>query len=193
MKGVFRQLDRSSVGNILQTGGTILQTSRSEDFRTPEGRQKAFVNLKSKGIGALIVIGGNGSFKGAHIFSEEHAIPVIGIPATIDNDISGTEYTIGFDTAVQTAIEAVDKIRDTASSHDRTFIVEVMGRRSPAIAIHVGVCTGAENIVFPYKDVDYQRIADDIKRGIERGKTSSIIIVGEGDKAGLSTEVQKNS
>ena len=191
IEGRFRQLDRSSVGNILQTGGTILQTSRSEDFRTPEGRQKAYVNLKSKGIGALIVIGGNGSFQGANIFSEEHSIPVIGIPATIDNDISGTEYTIGFDTAVQTAIEAVDKIRDTASSHDRTFIVEVMGRRSPAIAIHVGVCTGAENIVFPYKDVDYQRISDDIKRGISRGKTSSIIIVGEGDKAGLSTEVQK--
>ena len=131
-------------------------------------------------------------YKGAKIFSEEFDIPVIGIPATIDNDISGTEYTIGFDTAVQTAIDAVDKIRDTASSHERTFIVEVMGRKSPAIAIHVGVCCGAENIVFPAKEIDSDRIASDIKRGISRGKTSSIIIVGEGEKAGLSYDVQKN-
>ncbi len=187
----FRQLDRSSVGNILQTGGTILQTSRSEEFRTKEGRKKAFDNMKAKAIDALIVLGGNGSFKGANLFSDEFGVPVVGIPSTIDNDISGTDYSIGFDTAVQSAIEAVDRIRDTASSHERTFIVEVMGRKSPSIAVHVGVCCGAENIVFPYKDVSYDRIANDIKSGINKGKTSSIIIVGEGDKPGLSYEVQK--
>ena len=187
----FRQLDRSSVGNILQTGGTILQTSRSEEFRTKEGRKKAFDNMKAKAIDALIVLGGNGSFKGANLFSDEFDVPVVGIPSTIDNDISGTDYSIGFDTAVQSAIEAVDRIRDTASSHERTFIVEVMGRKSPSIAVHVGVCCGAENIVFPYKDVSYDRIANDIKSGINKGKTSSIIIVGEGDKPGLSYEVQK--
>ena len=145
------QLDVSSVGNIIHTGGTILQTSRSKDFRSKEGRKKAFENLKANKIDGLVVLGGNGSFKGAKTFCDEFDIPVVGIPATIDNDISSTEYSIGFDTAVQTAIDAVDKIRDTASSHERTFIVEVMGRKSPAIAVHVGVCCGAENIVFPQK------------------------------------------
>ena len=140
----FVELDRSSVGNILQTGGTILQTSRSEDFRTKEGRKKAFENYKAQSIDALIVLGGNGSFKGAKYFSDEFNLPVVGIPCTIDNDISGTDYTIGFDTAVQCAVDAVDRIRDTASSHERTFIIEVMGRRSPAIAVHVGVCCGAK-------------------------------------------------
>ena len=163
----MKLLNVSSVGNIIHTGGTILQTSRSQDFITHHGRKKAFESLKKSDIDALIVLGGNGSFKGAKIFSEEFSVPVIGIPATIDNDISSTEYTIGFDTAVQTAIDAVDKIRDTASSHERTFIVEVMGRKSPAIAIHVGVCCGAENIVFPSMKVDTKRIASDIKRGIE--------------------------
>jgi len=187
----FRQLDRSSVGNILQTGGTILQTSRSDEFRTKEGRRKAFKNLQSKAIDALIVLGGNGSFKGANLFSDEFGVPVVGIPSTIDNDISGTSYSIGFDTAVQSAINAVDRIRDTASSHERTFIVEVMGRKSPSIAVHVGVCCGAENIIFPYKEVSYDRIASDIKNGINKGKTSSIIIVGEGDRPGLSYKVQE--
>ncbi len=187
----LRELDASSVGNIIHTGGTILQTSRCKDFTTEEGRKKAFENLQKNKIDGLVVLGGNGSFKGAKIFSDEYDLPVVGIPATIDNDISSTEYTIGFDTAVQTAIDAVDKIRDTASSHERTFIVEVMGRKSPAIAVHVGVCCGAENIVFPSKEIDSARIAADIKRGIKRGKTSSIIVVGEGEKAGLSYEVQK--
>ena len=187
----MRELDVSSVGNIIHTGGTILQTSRSKEFMSFEGRQKAYQNLIKHGIEGLVVLGGNGSYKGAKIFSDEFKFPVIGIPSTIDNDISGTEYTIGFDTAVQTAIDAVDKIRDTASSHERTFLVEVMGRKSPAIAVHVGVCCGAENIVFPAKEIDTDRIAQDIQRGIKRGKTSSIIIVGEGEKAGLSYEVQK--
>ncbi len=186
----FREMTVSNVGNILQAGGTILQTSRSEEFKRKEGRKKAFENLRGEEINGLIVIGGNGSFKGAQVFYEETNLPVCGIPATIDNDISGTNYSIGFDTAVQTAIESVDKIRNTASSHERTFIVEVMGRKSPAIAVHVGVCCGAENIVFPHKTVDYSRIAADINRGVQRGKTSSIIIVGEGEKSGLSYDVQ---
>jgi len=190
IKDEMKEMDVSSVGNIIHTGGTILQTSRCKEFHHLDGRKTAYDNLKKNNIDGLVLLGGNGSFKGAKIFSDEFDIPVIGIPATIDNDISSTEYTIGFDTAVQTAIDAVDKIRDTASSHERTFIVEVMGRKSPAIAIHVGVCCGAENIVFPTKDIDSNRIAADIKKGIKRGKTSSIIIVGEGEKSGLSYEVQ---
>ncbi len=192
LEGDFIPMDASSVGNIMQHGGTILQTSRCPDFHDPEVRKEAVHLLKRKKIDGLVVIGGDGSFKGAIALYKEHGFPVVGIPGTIDNDISGTNYTIGFDTAVQTAIEAVDKIRDTAHAHARNFIVEVMGRRSPAIALHVGVCTGAENIVFPTRGVDYDQIAKDIKRGVERGKNSSIIIVAEGKKAGLSYDIQKN-
>lgn len=188
----IRELNVSSVGNIIQHGGTILQTSRSKEFRTPEGRKKAADILKKLGIDALIVIGGDGSYNGAMKLHEEHNIPVVGIPGTIDNDISGTEYTIGFDTAVQNAVEAVDKIRDTANSHARTFIVEVMGRRSPAIALKVGICTGAENVVLPTATIDYQKIAGDIDRGIKRGKTSSIIIAAEGEVAGIGYTIQKS-
>ena len=187
----FRELTVSSVGNILHTGGTILQTSRSKEFETAAGRTNSYRNLKKNNVDGLVVIGGNGSFKGALALSTEFNYPVVGIPGTIDNDISGTDYTIGFDTAVQTGIEAVDKIRDTASSHERTFIVEVMGRKSPAIAVHVGVCCGAENIVFPFKNVDFERIAHDILRGINRGKNSSIIIVAEGEKPGFGYEVEQ--
>ncbi|MBI2519364.1 MAG: 6-phosphofructokinase [Bdellovibrio sp.] len=186
----IRSMDASSVGNIIQRGGTILQTSRSKEFMTAEGRAKAAANLKQHNIDSLIVIGGNGSFKGAMKFFEEHGIPVAGVPGTIDNDISGTDYTIGFDTAVQVAIEAVDRIRDTASSHDRTFLVEVMGRNSPEIAIHVAICTGAENIVFSKQEIQYDKISEHIKRGMARGKNSSIIIVTEGDRPGLAYQVQ---
>lgn len=188
----IRELNVSSVGNILQHGGTILQTSRSKEFRTPEGRKKAADILKKHHIDALIVIGGDGSFNGAMALHQEHGIAVVGIPGTIDNDISGTDYTIGFDTAVQNAVEAVDKIRDTANSHARTFIVEVMGRKSPAIALKVGICTGAENVVLPTATIDYQKIAGDIDRGIKRGKTSSIIIAAEGEEAGIGYTIQKN-
>lgn len=188
----IRELNVSSVGNILQHGGTILQTSRSKEFRTPEGRKKAFDILKKHQIDALIVIGGDGSFNGAMKLHEESGIAVVGIPGTIDNDISGTDYTIGFDTAVQNAVDAVDKIRDTANSHARTFIVEVMGRKSPAIALKVGICTGAENVVLPTATIDYQKIAGDIDRGIKRGKTSSIIIAAEGEEAGIGYTIQKN-
>ncbi len=188
----FIAMDVSSVGNIMQHGGTILQTSRCPEFHEVETRTQAAQILKKNKIDALVVIGGDGSFNGAMALHREHQIPIVGIPGTIDNDIRGTDYSIGFDTAVQTCVEAVDKIRDTAHSHARNFIVEVMGRRSPAIALHVGICTGAENIVFPSKQVDYQQISQDIQRGIDRGKNSSIIICAEGDTPGLSYEIQKN-
>lgn len=193
LEGSFREMDASSVGNILQHGGTILQTSRCPEFHQAETRREAVNLLKRKKIDGLVVIGGDGSFNGANALWQEHQFPVVGIPGTIDNDISGTDYTIGFDTAVQTAVEAVDKIRDTASSHARTFIVEVMGRRSPAIALHTGVCTGAENIVLPSQNVDPTQIAADIQRGVKRGKNSSIIIVAEGEKPGLvSYKIQES-
>ena len=191
LQGNFEEMDASSVGNIIQHGGTVLQTSRCPEFHNEDVRKEAFNLLKRKNIDALIVIGGNGSFNGAYQLNSEHDFPVIGIPGTIDNDIEGTDLTIGFDTAVQTAIGAVDKIRDTASSHSRNFIVEVMGRKSDAIALHVGVCCGAENIVLPGKDVDYKKICSDIKRGVARGKNSSIIVVAEGETAGLSYKIQE--
>lgn len=190
LRGEFETMNLSSVGNIIQRGGTILQTSRSPEFAKPEFRKRAVDILKGQGIEALIVIGGDGSFKGAMALWDEHKFPVIGIPGTIDNDISNTEYTIGFDTAVETAIEAVDRIRDTAHSHARTFLVEVMGRNSSAIALKVGVCTGAENILLPHEKVNHKKIVDDIQRGIARGKESSIIIVAEGPVSGRSYEIQ---
>jgi 6-phosphofructokinase 1 len=191
LRGEFQSMNLSSVGNIIQRGGTILQTSRSPEFMKPEFRKKAVEIMQAVGIEALIVIGGDGSFNGAMLLWKEQGFPVVGIPGTIDNDISGTEYTIGFDTAVETAIEAVDRIRDTAHSHARTFLVEVMGRNSAAIAIKTGVCTGAENVLLPHEEVNYQQIMDDIQRGIARGKDSSIIIVAEGPVAGRSYEIQK--
>lgn len=190
LEGNFIPMNASSVGNILQHGGTILQTSRCKEFHDPDIRKEAAHILRRKKIDALVVIGGDGSFNGAWALHEEHKVIVAGIPGTIDNDISGTDYTIGFDTAVQTAVDAVDKIRDTAHSHARTFIVEVMGRRSPAIALHVGVCTGAENVIYPKDEIDFDSIAADIKRGMSRGKNSSIIICAEGNKPGLAYEAQ---
>lgn len=191
LRGEFQAMNLSSVGNIIQRGGTILQTSRSPEFLKPEFRKKAVDILKAQNIDALVVIGGDGSFNGAMALWKEHQFPITGIPGTIDNDISNTEYTIGFDTAVQTAIEAVDRIRDTAHSHARTFLVEVMGRNSSSIALKVGVCTGAENVLLPNETINHQKIVDDIKRGIARGKDSSIIIVAEGPVSGRSYEIQK--
>lgn len=185
LEGDLMKMDASSVGNILQHGGTVLQTSRCPEFHEADIRQEAAHLLKRKKIDALVVIGGDGSFNGAWALHKEHGIPVAGIPGTIDNDIAGSDYTIGFDTAVRTAVEAVDKIRDTAHSHARTFIVEVMGRHSPAIALHVGVCSGAENVVLPAEKIEVGNIAADIMRGMKRGKSSSIIIVAEGAKPGL--------
>lgn len=190
LRGEFMQMNLSSVGNIIQRGGTVLQTSRSPEFLKPEFRKKAVDILRAQHIDGLIVIGGDGSFNGAMALWKEHQFPVVGIPGTIDNDISNTEYTIGFNTAVQTAIEAVDRIRDTAHSHARTFLVEVMGRNSSAIALKVGVCTGAENILLPHDKVNHQKLVDDINRGIARGKESSIIVVAEGPVSGRSYDIQ---
>lgn len=192
LEGDIFKMDASSVGNIMQRGGTMLQTSRCKEFHEADTRKEAANILRRKGIDGLVVIGGNGSYQGANLLNQEHGVPVVGIPGTIDNDISGTDYTVGFDTAVQTAVEAVDKIRDTAHSHARTFIVEVMGRKSPAIALHVGVCTGAENVVFPSKEPDYDEIISDIKRGAKRGKNSSIVVVAEGEAPGLAYKIQDN-
>ncbi|MBF0205652.1 MAG: 6-phosphofructokinase [Oligoflexia bacterium] len=190
LEGDMLEMSVSSVGNILQRGGTILKTSRCPEFMHKEARREAGNILRRKKIDALIVLGGNGSFNGAMLFYDETGIPVVGIPGSIDNDIEGSEYSIGFNTAVQTAVEAVDKIKDTAASHARIFIVEVMGRNSPAIALHVGVCTGAEYVVLPSKEVDITEVANQLQRGISRGKTSSIVIVAEGPEAGLSYRIK---
>ena len=191
IKNEIDELNASSVGNILQKGGTILQSSRCPEFLQASYRKEAIDTLLAHKIDALIVIGGDGSFNGAMALKKEFNYPIIGIPGTIDNDISNSEYTIGFDTAVETAISCVDKIRDTAFSFERCFFVEVMGRNSSAIAIKVGVCSGAENILLPNVEVDYEKIATDIKRGMRRGKRSSIIIVAEGAVAGRSYDISK--
>lgn len=183
------ELNASSVGNIIQRGGTILYTSRCPEFKEKATRKKAAQILEDRDIDALIVCGGDGSFKGAISLNEDFGVPVIGIPGTIDNDLSGTDYTIGFDSAVNTAIEAIDKIRDTAQSSDRTFLIEVMGARSSSIALKVGICTGAENILLNEDKIDYQKLANDIRRGLRRGKNSSIIIVAEGEKPGRSYDI----
>ena len=187
----IEKMELSSVGNIIQRGGTILHSSRCLEFHEASYRKQAYDFLKSKGIDGLVVIGGNGSFQGARLLHEEHGLAVACIPGTIDNDISGTEYSIGFDTALNTAVEAIDKIRDTATSHDRTFLVEVMGRSSGRIAINVAISTGAETVVFPDQIDSMEPVAATIKRGMERGKKSSIIIVAEGDREGLGHGYQK--
>ena len=191
LEGKITEMNARSVSNIIQRGGTILQTSRCEEFLKKSTRKEAYNILVRNNIDALIVIGGNGSFAGAMALFNENGLPVIGIPGTIDNDISGTEYTIGFDTAIQTAMEAVDKIRDTAASHQRTFLIEVMGRKSPAIALQVGISTGAEFIVFPETKHNYEKLVEEIKEGQTKGKTSSIVIIAEGDKAGNANETKK--
>lgn len=191
LEGDIFKMEASSVSNIIQRGGTILHTSRCAEFHQADIRREAAHILKRKEVDSLVVIGGNGSFNGAWLLNQEHDVPIVGIPGTIDNDISGTEYTIGFQTAIQTAVEAVDKIRDTAASHERTFIVEVMGRQSPAIAYQVGITTGAEMVVVPHKELDVTRMAGNIQYGIKRGKTSSLIIVAEGDVPQFSYKISQ--
>ncbi len=186
LEGEIHQLNASSVANIIQRGGTILKTDRCLPFHKKSVRQEAANILTRKGIDALIVIGGDGSFTGAHLMEQETGFPTIGIPGTIDNDISGTEDTIGFDTAVNTAIDAIDRIRDTASSHDRIFLVEVMGRSSGFIATQVGIGGGAETIIVPEKKLTIAEVCKTIERGQKRGKSSSIIVMAEGKKPGLS-------
>jgi 6-phosphofructokinase 1 len=172
------------VNNIINKGGTILKSARSNEFRTKEGRKKAFANLQQKNIDALVVIGGDGSFTGGLIFQQEFGIPVIGIPGTIDNDIYGTSHTLGYDTAMNTVVEAVDKIRDTAISHNRLFFVEVMGRDAGHIALNSGIGAGAEEILIPEEDMGLDRLLESLKRSKKSGKLSSIVMVAEGDKIG---------
>ncbi|WP_276089233.1 6-phosphofructokinase [Pedobacter sp. JY14-1] len=179
----FIEMDRKSVANIIQRGGTILKTARSDNFRTKEGRKKAFEQLKGHQIDALIVIGGDGTFTGAHLFSQEFGFPVLGLPGTIDNDLEGTDFTIGYDTAINTVINAVDKIRDTAESHDRLFIVEVMGRDSGLIALRSGLGVGAEAIMIPEANMGVEGLITRLESG-RKDKASKIIIVAEGDEIG---------
>jgi len=182
--GDFKEFNARSVNNIIQKGGTILKSARCEDFRTTEGRKKAFENIQEAGMDALVVIGGNGSLTGAQKLNEEFGFPVMGIPGTIDNDILGTDYTIGFDTAINTVVEAIDKIRDTASSHNRLFFVEVMGRDVGLVALNSGVGAGAEEILIPEQNLGLDRMLDSLKHSKESGKSSSIVVVAEGDKTG---------
>ncbi len=183
IEGRFVDLQARSVSNIIQRGGTILRTARSEQFRTPEGRARAAGNLKDADIDGLVAIGGDGTFQGATRLAEEHNVAIIGVPGTIDNDLFGTDYTIGYDTAVNTAVEAIDKIRDTAASHDRLFYVEVMGRDSGFIALDVGITSGSEHIAVPETQTNISELEEALA-GSKRHKSSAIIIVAEGEESG---------
>lgn len=183
INGDFIPMDRKSVANIIQRGGTILKTARSDDFRTKEGRQKAYDQLKLHNIDAMVVIGGDGTFTGANLFTSEFDFPVIGLPGTIDNDLAGTDFTIGYDTAINTVVNAIDKIRDTAESHDRLFIVEVMGRDSGLIALRSGIGVGAEAIMIPEANMGVEGLIKRLEYG-RKDKASKIIIVAEGDEVG---------
>lgn len=183
IEGDFKPLNAQSVANIVQRGGTILKTARSKEFMTPEGRQKAYDNLKKQGIEGIVCIGGDGTFTGAKKFFEEFGIPCMGAPGTIDNDLYGTDFTIGFDTAINTAIDAIDKIRDTADSHDRVFFVEVMGRHSGAIALEVGIGGGAEAILLPEVSGDVAPLKE-MFNNRKRKKSFSIVVVAEGNEEG---------
>ncbi len=184
-----QRLEARDVGNIIQRGGTILKTARSMDFKNPVGRAKAYDTLKAHDIDACIAIGGDGTYTGAMVFSGEYDIPFIGVPGTIDNDIYGTDYTIGYDTAVNTAIEAVDRIRDTADSHNRLFFVEVMGRHAGFIALSAGIGGGAGCILVPETNTPIDALCDLLKKGVYRNKLFSIVIVAEGNQSGGAAEV----
>ena len=184
------KMESRSVANIIQRGGTILKTGRCQEFFDKASRKKAFNNLKKHGINGLVIIGGDGSFRGAQVFSNEYDIPCIGVPGTIDKDIAGTDFTIGFDTAVNTAVEAIDKIRDTMDAHDRLFVIEVMGRDSGYIALHSGIATGAENILIPEKETDIEGILSALMEKERRQKLVNLIVVAEG-KFGGAAEVAK--
>ncbi len=191
--GNIRRLETSDVGNIIHRGGTVLKTARSQRFMTPEGRKIAYENLIDNDIDGLIAIGGNGTFTGAVKFMEEYPdIPVVGIPGTIDNDLFGTDFTIGFDTAVNTSVEAVDKIRDTADSHNRLFFVEVMGRHSGFIALHTAIAGGAGGVLIPEEDTSIDDLVRLLKRSAKRAKLFSIVIVAEGNKMGTVYDIAKH-
>ncbi|KAB7732216.1 6-phosphofructokinase [Rudanella paleaurantiibacter] len=189
INGDIFQMTSHSVSNIVQRGGTILKSARSKEFMTPEGRKKAYDQLQKFGIEGLVAIGGNGTFTGATIFYDEYGIPTVGAPGTIDNDLYGTDHTIGFDTAVNTALEAIDKIRDTADSHDRIFFIEVMGRDSGYIAIQSGIAGGAEMVMVPEVLTPIPEVVEVLKQGWSRQKSSSIIVVAEGEEEGNAVEV----
>ncbi len=184
IKGEIVEMDASSVSNIIQRGGTILKTARSEEFKTKEGLAKAAENLSRWDVDGLVTIGGDGTYRGASDLSKDWGIAVVGVPGTIDNDICGTDFTIGYDTATNIALDAVDRIRDTATSHERIFFIEVMGRESGFIALDVGIAGGAEAIMIPELPTDIDRMGEILIEGRARGKTSSIVIIAEGDDAG---------
>lgn len=186
----YKELSFSDVDNIIQRGGTILGTARCEEFKTSEGRKKAIENLQRIGVEGFIAVGGDGTFRGAKILSDEMSIPVIGIPGTIDNDIYGTDHTIGYDTALNTVIEAVDRIRDTAGSHHRIFFIEVMGRDAGFIALDSAIASGAESVLIPEEETDIDQLAQDLKEQ-NRGKRSSIVIVAEGDDGGGARDIME--
>src|SRR5215216_6760516 len=185
------QMESRSVANIIQRGGTILKTARCKEFYEYEGRKQGYENLKKRGINGLVIIGGDGSFRGAVEFSQEFNIPCIGLAGTIDKDIHGTDFTIGFDTAVNTAVEAIDKIRDTADAHDRIFVIEVMGRDAGYIALHSGIATGAENILIPERKTDIDAIITSLQEKERRKKLVNIIVVAEGEEFGGGNELAK--
>lgn len=184
IEGNLKKVDSSDVSNTIQRGGTILKSARCEQFRTPEGRAIAAQKLLDNGIDALVVIGGDGSFQGATLLGKEHGVNVIGVPATIDNDLVGTDETIGYDTALNTATEAIDKIRDTADAHDRLFLVEVMGRDAGFIALETGIAGGAELILLPESLTDLNEIKSSLTRVLEEHQRSSLVVIAEGDETG---------
>jgi 6-phosphofructokinase 1 len=189
--GDFRELQSHDVSNIIQRGGTILKSARSDEFRTAAGMEKAFQQLKERGIDALVVIGGDGSFKGAYHFSEKYDIAVMGLPGTIDNDLYGTDYTIGYDTATNTVVECIDKIRDTADAHNRLFFIEVMGRDAGYIALNAGIAAGCEDILIPETKTSIDELVQNLKKGRANRKTSGLVIVAEGDEEGGAYEVAR--
>lgn len=191
IEGDIFQMKTTDVSNIIQRGGTILKTARSKEFMTDEGMQKAYDQLKAHNIEALVLIGGDGTFRGAVKFFEKYTIPAVGLPGTIDKDLAGTDFTIGFDTAVNTAVEAIDKIRDTAESHDRLFIVEVMGRDAGYIALYSGISCGAEDILLPETHTDINEVLERIDFDERRKKTVHILVVAEGDDFGGAEELKK--
>ena len=185
-------LEKHAVSNIIQLGGTILQSARSKSFLTPEGRKKAYDNLKKHGIEGVVAIGGDGTFRGAHVFMQEHPdMAMIGIPGTIDNDLSGTDFTIGYDTAINTAMNAIDNIKDTANAHNRLFFVEVMGRDAGFIALSSAIATGAEAVLIPESKTDIRKLVGVLKDNYQNKKRSSIIVVAEGDEAGGAFDIAK--
>ncbi len=191
VQGKIQRLEKSDVANIIHTGGTKLKTARSESFRTPEGREMAYENLMAHDIDACVAVGGDGTYTGAKVFTETYDIPFIGLPGTIDNDIYGTDYTIGFDTAINTAVEAIDKIRDTAHSHNRLFFIEVMGRHAGYIALHTGIGTGAGSIFLPETETDLDQFVKQLQLSSRRKKLFNMVVVAEGNQNGDAMQIAK--